>query len=186
LLKHEPPESLTIMQVAKAAGVARPLVRYYFGDLQGLLRAVNDTLMTDLQNRMQASLEESGSLFNKIRRRLELRLEFMQEHPNFERLASREVFSSQVPGERRLERTVERGMALTRGVFEGLPLSDADFLHIHVTIVGLSAFMETGKPLIEMLFGSGARGRRGTALYLDFVARLLAEYVQKKVIPPRS
>jgi AcrR family transcriptional regulator len=186
LLKVRRPEQLSIADVARAARVTRPLVRYYFGDLDNLLQEVTDFLMADLQERMRISLEKESTLFLKIRSRLELRLQFMREHPNFERLASRGLSSEGCGNNNSLEVTVERGMALTRELLHGLPECQVDLRHLHVAIVGFSAYLETGEPVIELLFGSGSVGQQELAKFLDFFADMLTSHIQRAADLPNS
>lgn len=179
LLKHVEPETLSLAQVASAAGVARPLITYYFDDLHALLHEVTEVLMLDLQNRMRNDVQAPGTIAQKIRRRLGLRLAFMREHPYFERLASRQTYwNNQPTSETGQPQVLERGMAMTRALLEGVPLTDVQLRHLHVTIVGISAYLETGKPIMDALFGTGSPDNKNLDQYLDFVAQLLASHIQ--------
>lgn len=92
LLKTRTPEQLTILEVANAAGVARTLVRYYFGDLKGLLREVTEDLILHLQDRTEALLRHDGALVDRVHQRLTLLVGFLREHPQFQRLALTETY----------------------------------------------------------------------------------------------
>ena len=92
LLKTRTPEQLSILEIAAAAGVTRALVRYYFSSLKGLLQEVTESLMRELQNRMEVALRTQGTVEERVYQRLLLRLDFMREHPQFERLALSEIY----------------------------------------------------------------------------------------------
>jgi AcrR family transcriptional regulator len=189
LLKTRVPEQLTVLEVAAAAGVARTLVRYYFGDLHGLLREVTEYLMGQLQDRMEVVMRMQGSVQERVHQRLLLRLEFMREHPHFERLALGEIYygkdaSDADGGGSALQRVTKRGLELTDMILEDTPGADVDARYVHLVILSVSAFVPTAQPLLRHLFGTGRECDRQVDNYLQFVSRILAEAIEQN--PERS
>jgi AcrR family transcriptional regulator len=183
LLKKRVPEQLTVLEVAEKAGVARTLVRYYFGDLHGLLREVTEYLMGQLQDRMELVMRMQGSGRERIHQRLRLRLEFMREHPNFERLALGEIYhgtdaTRQNSAGSALQRITKRGLELTSMILEDVPASKVDARYLHLVILSVSAFIPTAQPLIHNLFGSGPACEQQIDDYLQFVSRVLADAIK--------
>lgn len=183
LLRTRTPEQLSILEIASAAGVTRALVRYYFGSLKGLLREVTESLMRDLQDRMDVQLRAHGTVEERVYQRLRLRLDFMREHPHFERLALSEIYhgepdDSAAPSDTPLQRITRRGLALTSTMLMGAPPDgklDARF--IHLAILSISAFLPTAQPLLDELFGKGPAAEAQIEKYLRFMSCTLAERI---------
>lgn len=192
LLQTRTPEQLSILEIASAASVTRALVRYYFTDLKGLLREVTEMQMRTLQDRMEAVLKMQGSVEERVYQRLRLRLDFMREHPQFERLALSEIYHYEADGEppatgTPLQRITRRGLALTSTMLMDGPKSghvDARFLHL--AILSISAFLPTARPLLVELFGEGPAADHQVEQYLRFMSRLLGEHIRQDapVQPP--
>lgn len=190
LLQTRSPEALTVLEVAKAAGVARTLVRYYFGDLNGLLREVAEQLMQQLQDSMEAAALRGRTLHQRIRQRLLLRLNFMREHPHFEALVLSEIYyrsnedaasdddRRREAGESPLSRVVTRGMQLTLMLFDDDQRKSIDPRFIHLAIISVSAFLVTGRPLVDILLGTGTAGSQQLDLYINFIAKTLADCIE--------
>lgn len=184
LLKTRTPEQLSILEIAGAAGVTRALVRYYFSDLKGLLREVTEYLMRQLQDRMEVALRVQGTLSDRVHQRLILRLEFMREHPQFERLALSEIYHFEVDEkvpltEAPLQRITKRGLELTSMLMDDSQLAGLDPRFVHLAILSVSAFIPTAQPLIAELFGDGPEADRQVDKYLQFISRMLADRIQQ-------
>jgi AcrR family transcriptional regulator len=191
LLKARTPEQLSILEIAAAAGVTRALVRYYFADLKGLLREVTESLMRELQNRMEVALKMQGTVEERVYQRLQLRLAFMREHPQFERLALSEIYHYESLGEpppsgTPLQRITRRGLELTSTMLmDGAQAAPAgqdgrvDPRFIHLAILSISAFLPTARPLLAELFGEGPETDRQIEHYLRFMSHLLAERIRQ-------
>lgn len=188
LLKSRTPEQLSILEIANAAGVTRALVRYYFVDLKGLLQEVTESLMRELQNRMEVALKMQGTVEERVYQRLQLRLAFMSEHPQFERLALSEIYHYESEGEpppsgTPLQRITRRGLALTSTMLmdgaQAGRLDQVDPRFIHLAILSISAFLPTARPLLAELFGEGPEADRQIEHYLRFMSHLLAERIRQ-------
>jgi AcrR family transcriptional regulator len=184
LLKTRTPEQLSVLEVAAAAGVTRTLVRYYFTDLSGLLREVTESLMRQLQDRMEVVMRLQGTVYERVHQRLLLRLEFMREHPQFERLALSEIYYGDVADGARsadtpLQRITRRGLELTSMLLCDSPASDVDPRFLHLAILSVSAFIPVAQPLLANLFGEGPEAERQVDNYLRFISHMLADRIQQ-------
>ncbi|WP_236702196.1 TetR/AcrR family transcriptional regulator [Cupriavidus basilensis] len=185
LLKIRAPEQLTVLEVAAKAGVARTLVRYYFGDLHGLLREVTECLMGQLQDRMEVVMRMQGSVRERVHQRLLLRLEFMREHPYFERLALGEIYygedaTEENPAGSALQRITKRGLELTDMILEDAQGAKVDARFLHLVILSVSAFIPSAQPLLHHLFGTGEECEQQVDAYLQFVSRMLADAIDQQ------
>lgn len=193
LLRTRTPEQLSVLEVAGAAGVNRALVRYYFGDLKGLLMEATQHMMRQLQDRMETALRTEGDLAERVHHRLVLRLAFMREHPHFERLALSEIYQSGAvstddPEGTPLHRITQRGLELTRMLLDDARHSRLDPRFVHLAILSVSAFLPVAQPLLAELFGEGPKAERKVDDYLKFVARMLADTIERSEVtaaPPR-
>ncbi|MFG0600735.1 TetR/AcrR family transcriptional regulator [Delftia sp. WSY_4] len=188
LLKTRTPEQLSILEIAAAAGVTRALVRYYFSSLKGLLQEVTESLMRELQNRMEVALRTQGTVEERVYQRLLLRLDFMREHPQFERLALSEIYHYESeeeppPSGTPLQRITRRGLELTSTMLmDGAQAShpaQVDPRFIHLAILSISAFLPTARPLLAELFGEGPQADQQVEHYLHFMSHLLAERIRQ-------
>lgn len=193
LLKTRTPEELTILEVAAAANVTRTLVRYYFGDLHGLLRAVTEHLIETLQDETQRLLRPDGSLYERVHQRLTLLLGFMREHPQFQRLALTEIYYAKSdagetglegPASTPLQRVARRGLQLTRMLLDEPSAASVDPRFIHLSILGTAAFIAPAQPLLTTLFGVGAKGDKLADDYIAFVARMLTDRIEACAVVP--
>ena len=195
LLKTRTPEQLSISEIAVEAGVTRTLVRYYFSDLKGLLAEVTELLMGELQGRMGQALRARGSTADRVHQRLLLRLAFMREHPQFERLALSEIYHSDPDSpsakvETPLKRTTRRGLELTSLLVSDAQKANVDPRFVHLAILSVSAFLPNAQPLLVELFGSGPKADRKIDEYLRFISQLLADKIEQgdvlEAAPPRG
>lgn len=190
LLKTRTPEQLSILEIASAAGVTRALVRYYFTNLKELLREVTEFLMSELQDRMEAAIKTEGSVADRVHQRLLLRLNFMHEHPQFERLALSEIYhfesraDAPIPAETPLKRITQRGLELTTALMtDATHTSTLDPRFLHLAILSISAFLPSAQPLLVELFGKGPEADRQVEKYLRFMSSLLADKIQQDAAP---
>ena len=163
-------------------------MRYYFSSLKGLLQEVTESLMRELQNRMEVALRTQGTVEERVYQRLLLRLDFMREHPQFERLALSEIYHYESeeeppPSGTPLQRITRRGLELTSTMLmDGAQAShpaQVDPRFIHLAILSISAFLPTARPLLAELFGEGPQADQQVEHYLRFMSHLLAERIRQ-------
>lgn len=184
LLRHKSAEQLTLSDVAADAKVDRALVRYYFRDKTGVLKAVAVQLLGELQGRSQAMFSQRGSLEEKIRMRLELLIDVMHEMPQFADLVFKEIYVAENGREGGAghdegiaQGVVDRGLALTRVLIDSAEVdaagrqSDPRFLHL--MMLGACVFYANSGPLLQRMFGDRSSERDLTDEYIAFVTRML-------------
>lgn len=182
LLRHKSAAQLTLSDVAAAAKVDRALVRYYFRDKSGLLKAVTVAVLGELQGRSQAMFTQRGTLEEKIRMRLELLIDVMHEMPQFADLVFQEIYVAEAgeteeAGEGIAQGVVDRGLALTRVLIDSPEVDatgrESDPRFLHLMILGACVFYANSKPLRQRMFGEAATEEGLTGNYIDFVTSML-------------
>jgi len=186
LMKTKTPQELSVLDIATAAGVDPALIRYYFTNKQGLMRAVATHLMDQVQARSQVMLGEDAPLEERIRKRLVLLIEALEDNPRFLQLVLNEIYSHADTPERidTLQGVASRGLALSEALLvarEGdPPLEKIDPRFLHVAFLGLCTFFMDAQPMLKVLFSEERERKHLTENYLDFATRLILHGIVKK------
>ncbi|WP_296254258.1 MULTISPECIES: TetR/AcrR family transcriptional regulator [unclassified Pseudomonas] len=182
LLQYTPPETVTLLQIATSVGVDPALVRYYFGNKDGLLRAATLSLMDRVQQASEQHVDEP-SLAAMLGSRVRLIIDTGRQNPHFLTLVMREIYAAGERGERDeptwdiLNLTARRGAALSEVMLQARPAQaqaigmDARFLH--VALLGACTFFATAQPLFKALFDQEHDEDALAARYSDFLTDLL-------------
>ncbi|NYT67829.1 TetR/AcrR family transcriptional regulator [Pusillimonas noertemannii] len=184
LLRQKSAAQLTLSDVAAAAKVDRALIRYYFRDKAGLLKAVAAQVLNELQGRSQDMYCQQGSLEEKIRMRLELLIDVMHEMPQFSELVFKEIYVAEDGGEPGsngaegiAQGVVDRGLALTRVLIDSAEVDatgrETDPRFLHLMMLGACVFFANSGPLLHRMFGEKSSDRKLTEDYISFVTRML-------------
>jgi AcrR family transcriptional regulator len=182
LLRHTPPEALTLLQIATSVGVDPALVRYYFGNKDGLLRAATLSLMNQVQAASELQADEP-SVAAMLGQRVRLIIDTGRQNPHFLKLVMREIYAAGERGDARdatwdvLDLTARRGAALSSALLEARPAAaqgvsiDARFLH--VALLGACTFFATAQPLFKVLFDGEQDDDELARRYSEFLTELL-------------
>jgi len=185
LMKTKAPQELSVLEIATAAGVDPALIRYYFTNKQGLMRAAATHIMDQLQARSRAMLDQDAPLEERIRKRLILLIEALKDNPRFLQLVLNEIYSHVDTPERieTLHGVASRGLALSEALLiprEGDPVLDAiDPRFLHVAFLGLCTFFVDAEPMLKVLFSDEGEAPDLTGRYLDFATRLIMQGIVK-------
>jgi AcrR family transcriptional regulator len=176
-LKTTPPGELTFNQIAALAGVDQRLIRYYFGQLPDLLRAVAVEITQDLRSRFIAVHCQDGSTRERIRRRVMIFLEMFGDNPHYHRLvvdfllttagAERETA---LDGFRQSIKELDVSLRKARDA-NGLSPLDARFAH--VMTAALCEFLFSANAVFTSLFGQQAETPAFRQRYCDLITDLL-------------
>jgi len=167
LMKTKTPQELSVLEIATAAGVDPALIRYYFTNKQGLMRAAATHIMDQLQARSQVMLGQDAPLEARIRKRLVL----LYSHVDTpERIDT-------------LQGVASRGLALSEALLVGRegdpPLDAIDPRFLHVAFLGLCTFFVDAQPMLKVLFNGEQGAEDLTGRYLDFATRLIMHGIVK-------
>jgi AcrR family transcriptional regulator len=176
-LKTTPPGELTFNQIAALAGVDQRLIRYYFGQLPELLRAVAVEITKDLRARFIAAHSQGGSPRERIRQRVMIFLEMFGDNPHYHRLVVDFLLATggaerdaALDGFRQSISELDLSLREARAA-NGLRPLDARLAH--VMTAALCEFLFSAKPVFISLFGQQADTAAFRRRYCDFVTDLL-------------
>lgn len=180
LLRSTVPEELTLLDIARSAGVDPALIRYYFGNKDGLLREATMHLMDFTQQQGEA-LAQGGDVKTMVRERVRLIIEIGQQNPHFLKLVMREIYVGDDRAAQQsrefLATTAQRGVALSEAILAARPqacgaLPDIDPRLLHVALLGACTYFATAQPLFDVLFeGEQEVAQRYVEFMTDLVLR---------------
>jgi AcrR family transcriptional regulator len=177
LLREKAPSEIGRLDVARKAGVDPALIRYYFGNMSGLMTEVTTILSRQMHAQMAAAEAAAENSEDRLRNRIAAIVKIMSQTPFLNdliveqilygaketaKVARQEMVSDSLAT---LQALVEEGIRTKR--FRSL---DPKFLHI--AIVGMCDFFFTGRPVLDELFGPG---QPSSGEYVEFVSNLILE-----------
>ena len=154
----------TIKEIGHEAGVNSALLYYYFGDKEGLYRAVLHRLVEGLVARTGGSLDRAGSPDARLRRLLEAQAEVLLAHPHFPKLFLRELADHDAaravePFQLLAGTTFRRLCDLIRkGQRAGVFRAELDPRFAAISTVAQVAYFFMARPLIGILLDRGTHG----------------------------
>jgi TetR/AcrR family transcriptional regulator len=163
--------------IARAAGVNKAMLYYYFRSKQQLHRAVFENLFRRMETLIQARTPGKASPRDRIRAFVEGYFAFRVAYPNFARLMQQVMVQSPQqaqwlareyfrPGHKELSRLIREGIA--HGDFQGV---DAD--HAVLCIIAMIVFYFSGAPVHSVLLHQNALEPRAIAAHKRAVLELL-------------
>jgi AcrR family transcriptional regulator len=176
-LKTTPPGELTFNQIAVLAGVDQRLIRYYFGQLPDLLRAVAVEISQELRSRFVAAHRRDGSTRERIRQRVMIFLEMFGDNPHYHRLVVDFLVTTEgaereraLDGFRQSIKELDLSLREARDA-NGLGPLDARFAHVMTAAV--CEFLFSARPVFTALFGPQAETPAFRQRYCELVTDLL-------------
>jgi TetR/AcrR family transcriptional regulator len=186
LLREVNPRELSLLRLARFAGVDRSLIRYYFRDRSSLLLAAARHLFGLLKSRLDAA---EASLPNdpvaQIREFTMVLLAFQIEHPYFHRLMIDEVVNAPDGEAQAFFRSVSEQGART---FRDLAAAGArraalrayDGVFLYLAVIGMCEFFVTGRPILKVVFGEDFDAARADRQYGDFLRNYVIEGIRRR------
>ena len=158
LLLTTHPDQITQTMVAKQAGVDPRLVRYYFGNMDNLLFDLAKSMMKEIETRMSAASNVEGSVFDKIKTRINALLQWYIEVPMFWPLILDRVYLAEDDEATSLRRSFNRSSysrleaIILKGIDEDLIRKEIDPRFLYLFLIGACEILVTGRPISDILF----------------------------------
>jgi TetR/AcrR family transcriptional regulator len=186
LLRGVAPHDLSVVKLARYAGVDRSLIRYYFGDRSGLLLAAARQLFGVLRGRLDVVERRLPSDAEKrIREMAVALLEFQIEHPYFHRLMIDEVVNSPRAEAQAFFRTfTAQGVESFRDMASATARRGVARPHegvfLYLAIIGICEFFVTGAPILQVAFGAGFNASQINRQYAQFLREYVIDGIRKR------
>jgi AcrR family transcriptional regulator len=176
-LKVTPPGEITFQQIALLAGIDMRLIRYYFGNLPDLLKAVAIEVTEELRNRFIAANAHSGNVRDSLRLRVSIFLDFFGDNPHYHRLVVDFLVKTDGPDrEAALNRFRQSIDDLQNVLNKGSPPKKAyplDARFVHVSMAAICEFLFSAKPVFAALFKEDVETPAFRERFCDFVTDLM-------------
>jgi len=179
LLQTLPPNQVTIIAIAREAGVDPALIRYYFGNREALLLAVVQRLAEEGD-----PLPSPDQPLEALEQNIHRVFRFTRSAKYMQRLMIEELDSASSPDV--LERVREWNLDPVE-FYDAIRESDAgkelaafDPLFLHLAVIGISDFFVSGAPLIRLLVPEGTDLTELDKKYEAFIIRLLLDGLRKR------
>lgn len=182
-LKTTPPGELTFKTIADIAKIDQRLIRYYYGYLPDLLRAVAIEVTEELRVRFGAEvarvrLSEPGpDARDRLRSRILIFVEFFGSNPHYHRLVVDFLINTQGP-ERdaavaRIKSSILELHALLKGCSPSGQVSDLDAQLMHVSIAAMCEYLFSAEAIFTAVLGCDVKDAKFRDRFCDFVTRLI-------------
>jgi TetR/AcrR family transcriptional regulator len=182
---HETVAGARIDEIARAAGVNKALLYYYFHDKEQLYGAVLDYIFSELTSRVIPVLDSELPPGEKIRRYVDAYFDAVASVPQVPRILQQEIMRAGRDGSphiKRIAQTYTRPLAMrVRSVLErGIDTGEfrrVDPQHTALSIVATVVFYFTSAPMLRAIFQydplAPARIAERKAAVLDFITHAL-------------
>ena len=174
LLETLPPHRVTIVMIARKAGVDPALVRYYFASREELLFAVVENI---LMTWGQAYTLPTGTPAERLAGWIRGMVDFARNSRSMQRLMLEECAEAKSPSVRRRVRELNsaaiRGYAKLLDPGEREPLEATDPLLLYIALIGMAEFFASAQPMIRPLLPHKMSADKLAERYKEFVVKMV-------------
>jgi AcrR family transcriptional regulator len=180
------PRELSLLKLARFAGVDRSLIRYYFRDRPTLLLAAARHLFGLLKSRLDAAeISFTNDPVAVIREFTTVLLTFQIEHPFFHRLMIDEVVNAPNKDAQAFFRSVtEQGVRTFRELAGAgrrrSVLRAYDGVFLYMAVIGMCEFFVTGRSILKVVFGEDFDVARVNRQYRDFLSDYVIDGIRRR------
>jgi TetR/AcrR family transcriptional regulator len=175
LLERLPPHQVTIVKIAREAGVDPALVRYYFSNREELLLAVVEDILTTWTATHTPSPAETPA--EQLAAWIRGMIDFAGKVRSMQRLMIDECAEGKSPEVRKRVRELNAlavaGYAKLFDQNRKDALEPADPLLFYVAIIGMSEFFFAAQPMIQPLLSKKTSTHALAERYKEFVVRMV-------------
>lgn len=177
LMRQHRPAQISRAEIARLAGVDQKLIRYYFENYEDLLHLALDIDLAGLEETMTVASRPQKSATQVLRNRVNALVTFLVKNPTvFKTLVERVYTGETARARERLEKMTDgaydRHLGMVKQGWEtGEFRPDFDPRFLYLAIIGMAEFFNTGKPVVEHLFGTDSEKVRSR--YQRFIVGLV-------------
>lgn len=181
LLQELPPAQVTIAAIGREAGADPALIRYYFGNREALLFEVAQQITEPSH---EVVVPPHGNVTEQLEAFIHRTFRFTRSAKYMQRLMTEELSAAKSP---EIQRKVSEWQHTPVEFYEALKarddgsdLSDYDPLFLHLAVIGISDFFQSGAAVVKTLAPEGADLAALEKRYEDFAVRLLLDGLKRR------
>jgi AcrR family transcriptional regulator len=175
LLERLPPHQVTIVRIAREAGVDPALVRYYFSSREELLLSVVENILNTWTASHTPSATETPA--EQLAAWIRGMIDFAGKVRSMQRLMIDECAEAESPRVRKRVRELNaravQGYAKLFDPNRKDALAPADPLLVYIAVIGMSEFFFAGQPMIQPLLPKKTSARALAERYKEFVVGMV-------------
>jgi TetR/AcrR family transcriptional regulator len=174
----------SLENIARAAGITRAMIYYYFGGREGLYVAALEEAYRGINEAEMALDVDRLAPHDAMRRLIGFRIDFYAQNPTFVTLVAVEnqlegayLRESEVVRDRGTHNLARTRSVLERGQREGVFRSDVDPLDLHQLMVSLGIFNVSNRHTFGLIFGRDLGSRAQLARTRQLAAEVVLRYL---------
>lgn len=173
----------TVRDIAAAADVNLALIHYYFGNKEGLYRAIFEKHVAAV-GRVLEDASSEGTSRERLESFVRAYAHFLCTHPHFARIIQQEILSAGKLVQEVFRPQVTRNYLLFRGIVEeGVSTGDFRTVDVEMTpisVIGMMAFFMIARPVISGMLTIGPDHRDFEARLAEHTLNLLLKGILKQ------
>jgi len=181
LLRTRPPDAISRIDMARAAGVDPALIRYYFGTRDDVLNAVAQTFMNDFTSDSY-DVPPSGQIQDLVRQMTHFTIIMLEKFPFMHDLIVREIGRMGVARGAKMKNIfIDRPTIRVEQALEGtdsIRLKGRELQFFRMMMFAIALFPIRERGFVEQTFGRDHFDAELTKEYCSFVAKIFARGMQ--------
>jgi TetR/AcrR family transcriptional regulator len=176
----------TVRDIATSADLNLAMIHYYFGNKEGLYRAIFEENVTAIHQVLAGAVSE-GSARARLERFIRAYAHFICTHPHFARIVQQEILNGGKLVQEVFRPQVIRNYLMFRGVVEqGVHSGEFRPVDVEMTpisVIGMMAFFMIARPVISGVISPGPGHRDFEARLSEHTLSLLFHGILEQVEP---
>jgi len=168
-------DAATTREIAEISGVNKALIHYHFKNKESLFETLLDRYYERLGQALEASLQQDGTLREKMLSLVDAYVDFLAANQNFSRIVQREA-----AGGRHMERVrshmvplFERGTALLEAAYPATLSGELAAAHLLTSFYGMIISYFTYQELLRHLLGTDPLSKHNLRRRKDHLRRMV-------------
>lgn len=149
----------TVRDIATAAGLNLAMIHYYFGNKEGLYRAILEEKVATVQRVLAEAASSEGTSRARLERYVRAYAHFLCTHPHFARILQQEILNGGKIVQEVFRPQIARNYRMFRGIVEdGVRTGEFRAIDVEMTpisVIGMIAFFILAQPLILGVISTG-------------------------------
>jgi AcrR family transcriptional regulator len=167
----------TVRDIASAAGLNLAMIHYYFGNKEGLYRAIFEEKIVAVQRILAEAALSEGTCRERLERFVRAYARFLCRHSHFARIVQQEFLSGGTMIQEVFRPQIARNYGLLRGILEdGVRSGEFRVVDLEiapVSIVGMIAFFVLAQPIVSGIIAVGPESEGFERRLADHTVNLL-------------